>query len=60
MTHTTPDSFYIFIVTFNFTVTHADLRSSLALTKLFHSSPNVMHKYFRLYRCTSYTQIECT
>ena len=36
------------------------LRSSLALTKLFHSTPNVMHKYIRLYRHTSCTQIACT
>ena len=36
------------------------LRFFLALTKLFHSTPNVMHKYIILYRRTSYTQIAYT
>ena len=36
------------------------LRSFIALTKLFYSTPNVVHKYIRLFRRTNYTQIACT
>ena len=42
MTYTTPGSFYIFIVTINFTVTHAD-------TPFFLSTHKVILQHFQCY-----------